>query len=83
MSRRSAVDKKKRKVPHVRDCAYRKSVQIDAVPFELPLEKIINAVSHEDERTVKANGSIRAQELRGNFARIDIVPWRRTVGKIW
>ena len=39
VSRRSAVDKKKRKVPHVRDRAYRKVVQIDSVPFELRPEK--------------------------------------------
>ena len=61
----------------------KKSVQIDAVPLELPLEKIIDTVSHEGERNVKAIEMIRAQELSGNSARIDIVPWRRTVGTIW
>ena len=42
-------------MPLMRGHAYKKFVQIDAVPFELPLEKIINAVSHEGERIVKAN----------------------------
>ena len=41
----------------------KKSVQIDAVPFELPLEK-----NNEGERNVKANGMICAQELSGNSA---------------
>ena len=43
-------------MPLMRGHAYRKSVQIDAVPFELPLEKIIDAVSREGERIVKASG---------------------------
>ena len=61
VSRRLAVGKKReRKMPLMRGHAYRKSVQIDAVPFELPLEKIIDAVSREGtncegERIVKAN----------------------------
>ena len=42
-------------------------------------KKIIGAFSHEGEQIVEANGLIRAQELSGNSARIDIVPRRRTV----
>ena len=65
VSRRSAVDKKKRtgNLSPLMRC------RSSSGP-----KKIIGAFSHEGERSVQANGLIRVQELSGNSAPIGIVP---------
>ena len=73
MSRRSAIDKKKR----TENLSPLMRFRSRSGP-----KKIIDVFSHEGERIVEANGLIRAQELSGNSARIDIIPRRRTVVRL-